>query len=69
MLDRLALIIVILGCIYLGIAGILNLELVTLTLNNPLSLLKRFIFAMTGVCGIWCCSFFFKSKRKHNIEV
>ena len=69
MIDRIALTIAILGCLYLGIAGIFNIEIAPLNLHNPFSLLKRFMLAMTGSCGMWCFSFFFKHKKKHNIEI
>ncbi len=69
MIDRIALLVVILGCLYLGVAGIFNIELVSCDLNDPICLLKRFIFAMTGVCGLWCSAFFFKFKHKKKIEL
>ena len=68
-LDKIALSIVIIGSIYLGITGILNTELINYTLNHPLCFVKRFVFAITGVSGLWCCSFFFKFKHKKPIEI
>lgn len=67
--DRIALALAIIGCIYLGISGILNAELINLNLNHPLCLLKRFILAIIGTSGIWCSSFFFKFKNKKPIEI
>lgn len=69
MLDKIALTVAILGCLFLGVTGILNTELINLNLNSPLCLLKRFAFAMTGASGIWCCSFFFKFKQKKPIKI
>lgn len=69
MFDRIALSIAIIGCFYLGIAGVLNAELINFQLNHPVCLIKRFVFAITGASGVWCCSFFFKFKNKKAIKI
>ncbi len=69
MLDKIALAFAIAGCLYLGIAGIFNLELFHFELNNLFCLLTRFIYAIIGVCGFWCISFYFKFNKKRRIEL
>ena len=65
MLDRLALILVVIGAINWGSIGIFDFDFVS-ALFGAGSVLARLIFSVVGVAGLWCISLLFRERRDHD---
>ena len=63
MLNKIALLLVIIGAINWGSIGIFGIDLVGLIFGGQDALLSRVIFTLVGLAGIWCISFLFS---KHD---
>ncbi len=51
-IDRIALILIIIGAINWGLVGFFNFNLVD-TIFGEMSMLSRIIYALVGISGIW----------------
>ena len=60
MLDRLALILTIIGAINWGSIGLFGIDIVASLFGGQLSVMSRIIFTLVGLAGLWSISFFFK---------
>ena len=56
MLDRISLILVVIGAINWGLVGFFGLDLVAF-LFGSMSVLSRIIYAVIGICGLYAISF------------
>ena len=61
-LDRIALILVIIGALNWGSIGIFAFDLVRWTTVEPLGAFARVIFTLVGLAGIWCISLLFRNR-------
>lgn len=61
LLDRIALALVIIGALNWGSIGIFGFDLVASVSGGQDAILARIIYALVGIAGLWCISFFFKS--------
>ena len=57
MLNRIALILLIIGGINWGSVGIFQFDLVAWIGGGQSSILSRIIYTLVGLCAIWCISF------------
>ena len=60
MLDRIALIIVIIGAINWGFISLFSLDLVAFCFGGPLSIASRLVYGLVGLAGLWCISLPFR---------
>ena len=58
-LDKLALLLTIVGAINWGAIGLFSLDLVALIFGN-MSLLSRIIYSLVGAGGRWCITLLFR---------
>ena len=63
MLDILALILSIIGCINWGLIGIFQFDLVAWIFGGQDAVFSRIIYTVVGLAGLWCISFLFRKKR------
>ena len=63
-IDRLALIVTIVGALNWGSIGIFGFDLVAFIGGGPDSLVSRIIYTVVGLAGIWCVSLLFRSRDK-----
>ncbi len=63
-LDRLALILVIIGAINWGSIGLFQYDLVAAVFGGQSAILARVIYTLVAVAGIWCISLLFR-EREH----
>ena len=63
-IDRLALIITIVGALNWGSIGIFGFDLVAFIGGGPDSLVSRIIYTVVGLAGIWCVSLLFRTREK-----
>ena len=65
MLDRISLILVVIGAINWGAIGLFQFDLVA-WLFGTASVLSRIIYTLVGLAGLWCITFFFHRARLGN---
>ena len=60
MLDRIALILLIIGGINWGLVGIFQFDLVAWAFGGTAGIISRIIYVLVALSAIWCVSLFFK---------
>lgn len=63
MLDRLALILLIIGGINWGSVGIFNFDIVGWICGGTSSIISRIIFTIVGISAVWCISLLFRDNE------
>ena len=61
MLDRIALILVIVGAINWGFVSLFSLDLVAFFFGGPLTIASRIVYGLVGLGGLWCISLLFRN--------
>ena len=62
MLDRIALILVIIGALNWGSIGLFGFDLVAWIGGGQDALLSRIIYTVVGIAGLWCISLLFRER-------
>lgn len=62
MLDRIALLLLIVGGINWGLIGIFQFDLVAFIFGGQAAVVSRIIYVLVGISAIWCISLFFKEQ-------
>jgi len=65
MLDRLALIIMIIGGINWGLVGLFNFDLVSFIFGGSDEIITRVIFMLVGISALWCISLLFIKRARY----
>ena len=60
LMDMIALILSIIGCLNWGLVGIFQFDLVAWLFGGTGSLFSRLIYTIIGLAGLWCVSFLFR---------
>ena len=63
-LDKIALILVIIGALNWGSIGLFGFDLVAFFCGGQLSILARIIFTLVGLAGLWCISLLFRGEEE-----
>ena len=63
MVDKIALLLVIIGAVNWGLVGIFQFDLVAWLFGGQGALLSRIIYTIIGLAGLWCISFLFRRSR------
>ena len=61
-LDRIALILVIVGALNWGLIGLFGLDLVAFLFGGQMAVISRVIYALVGLGGLWCVSLLFRER-------
>ena len=64
MLDRIALILVIIGGLNWGSIGIFGFDLVAWICGGQGSIIARIIYTIIGIAAIWCISLLFRKRNE-----
>ncbi|MBM6921720.1 DUF378 domain-containing protein [Phocea massiliensis] len=64
MLDRIALILVIIGALNWGGIGIFGFDTVAWICGGQLSIFARIIYTLVAIAGIWCISLLFRRSNE-----
>ena len=67
-LDRIALILVIIGALNWGSVGLFRFDAVAWICGGAGTLLARIIFTVVALAGIWCISLIFRSEDERTME-
>ena len=62
MLDRISLILVIIGAINWLLVGLFSFDLVAYVCGGQTAVLSRIIYTLVGVAGLWCISLLFRER-------
>ena len=68
-MDRIALILTIIGGLNWGSIGLFRFDLVAYICGGQASTLSRIIYTIVGIAGLWCISLLFKEKIPANSDV
>lgn len=63
-MDRLALVLVIVGALNWLLVGLFQYDLVANIFGGQDSLISRVIYTLVGVAGIWCISLLFRDRDR-----
>ena len=63
MLDKLALILVIIGAINWGSIGLFQFDIVGWIFGGQSAIISRIIFTVVALAGIWCISLLFRENE------
>ncbi len=63
MLDKLALILVIIGAINWGAIGLFQFDIVGWIFGGQSAIVSRIIFTLVALAGIWCISLLFRENE------
>jgi uncharacterized membrane protein YuzA (DUF378 family) len=71
LLDRISLILVILGAINWLLVGLFQFDLVAWLFGGQTAMLSRIVYSLVGIAGLWCISLLFRNremaaKREHD---
>lgn len=59
--DKIALVLIIIGAINWGLIGLLNFDLVA-TLFGNMTILSRIVYSLVGIAGLWGIKLLFDNK-------
>lgn len=62
MLDRIALILVIIGALNWGSIGIFQFDLVASLFGGMGALISRIVYTVVGLAGLWCITLLFRER-------
>jgi hypothetical protein len=66
-LDRVSLILVILGSLNWACVGLFNFNLIAYTFGEGTAL-TRIIYTVVGIAALWCISLLFRERHNRQIE-
>ncbi len=62
-MDRITLLLVIIGALNWLLIGLFRFDLVASLFGGQASVLSRIIYAVVGLCGLWCISLLFRKRE------
>ena len=62
MMDRIALILVVIGALNWGVIGLFGLDLVAFLCGGQMAVFSRIIYSLVGLAGLWCISLLFRER-------
>ena len=65
-LDRIALILVIIGAMNWGSIGLFQFDLVAFIFGGQGALLSRIVYTLVALAGLWCVSLLFRSREEES---
>ena len=63
-IDRIALIIAIIGTLNWGAVGLFSFDAVAWLSGGPTTLLARIIYTVVALAGVWCISLLFRNDER-----
>lgn len=67
-LDRIALILVIIGSLNWGSIGLFKFDLVAWITGGAGTMIARIIYTVVALAGIWCISLLFRSRNRAELH-
>lgn len=63
MMDRLALVLVIIGALNWLLVGLFRYDLVANLFGGQATMISRIIYSLVGIAGLYCISFLFRDRE------
>ena len=63
-LDKLALVLVIIGALNWGGIGLFGFDTVAFLCGGQMGIISRIIYALVGLAGIWCITLLFRGEER-----
>lgn len=67
-MDRIALVLTIIGALNWGSIGIFNFDVVAWICGGQGSIASRIVYTIVALAGIWCISLLFRSNEDYELE-
>ncbi|MEA4823080.1 MAG: DUF378 domain-containing protein [Clostridiaceae bacterium] len=61
-IDRIALILIVIGALNWGSIGIFGFDIVAAIFGGQLAVVSRIIYTIVGIAGLWCISLLFRER-------
>lgn len=68
MIDRLALLLVIIGAINWGCIGIFQFDVVAWAFGGQTGAVSRIVYTLVAIAGIWCISLLFRDREIAEVK-
>ena len=68
LMDKIALLLVIVGAFNWGSIGIFNFDFVSFLTGGSGSMLSRIVFSLVGLAGVWCITLLFRDRESSVSE-
>lgn len=65
-LDRIALILTVIGALNWGSIGVFGFDIVAWICGGQGAILSRIIYTIVALAGIWCISLLFRSREEYS---
>ncbi|MDR3050395.1 MAG: DUF378 domain-containing protein [Oscillospiraceae bacterium] len=62
-MDRLALLLAIIGAINWGLVGLFQFDLVAFLFGGQGAVLSRIVYGLVGAAGLWCITLLFRDRE------
>lgn len=63
-MDRLALLLVIIGALNWGLIGLFQFDLVAALFGGQGAWLSRIVYSLVGLAGVWCITLLFRERNE-----
>ena len=67
-MDRLSLLLIIIGAINWGLVGLFQFDLVAFLFGGQSALISRVLYTIIGAAGVWSISMLFSSREARNAK-
>lgn len=67
MLDKISLILVIIGAINWGSIGLFQFDIVAWICGGQAAIVSRIIYTLVALAGIWCISMLFRDRKELEV--
>lgn len=64
MLDKTALLLVIIGALNWGAIGLFQLDLVAWLFGGPAAIFSRIVYTLVAIAGVWCIAMLFRPEGR-----
>ena len=65
-IDKLAMILVIIGALNWGGIGLFGFDTVAFLCGGQMAILSRIIYTLVGLAGLWCITLLFRTGEEHG---
>ena len=69
LLDKLALLLVIVGALNWGGIGLFGFDTVAFLFGGQMAILSRIVYTLVGLAGLWCITLLFRDREEHGHTV
>ena len=68
MLDKIALILVIIGAVNWGLVGLFRFDLIAWMFGGSAAIISRLVYTLVALAGIWAISLLFRDSDREHVR-